>query len=319
MKELKKIYNKVGGTEILKRYWNSGILLFVLAEAVVLGFSRKSLEILRLAASNRIFCKLKRKNKKFVREYRRKNDKKNAELPKEQSKKVWLCWLQGIENAPQIVKICHRSLVKNLHDREIIVITSENYREYITFPENIQTKFEQGTITRTHFSDLLRMELLLQYGGTWIDATVLCTSDQIPEYMLNTDLFFYQMLKPGRDGNAAVMSSWFITACKNNPVLLLTRELIYHYWEHHNFMMDYFLFHDFFQIALEEYQDEWNRVIPVSNEHPHILLLRFFETYENKMWQYIKQMTCFHKLSYKFSEEQTSREGTYYKKIMEEF
>lgn len=316
MNELKKIYHKVGGTEILKRYWKAGILGFVLIEAMILGFSRKSLEILRLAAEHRILCKLKRKNNRFIRNYREENELKIAELSKERSKKVWVCWLQGIENAPEIVQICYRSLLECLPDREIVVITRENYQEYITFPENIQKKFDQGIITNTHFSDLLRMELLLNYGGTWIDATVLCTSKKVPEYLLDSDLFFYQTLKPGRDGHAVVMSSWFITACTNNPILLLTRALIYHYWDNHDFMIDYFLFHDFFQIALEQYPDDWNRVVPVSNEHPHILLLRFFEKYDEKIWNCVKEMTCFHKLSYKFSEEQLSMKNTYYKALI---
>lgn len=227
-----------------------------------------------------------------------------------------MCWLQGIENAPEIVQVCYRSLNEKLKDRELIVITGENYKDYITFPEHIQRKFEQGLISNTHFSDLLRMELLVNYGGTWIDATVFCTSEQIPEYMLDSDLFFYQLLKPGRDGNAVVMSSWFLTACRNHPVLLLTRELLYHYWESHDSLVDYFLLHDFFQMALEEYPEEWSRVVPVSSEHPHILLLRFFEEYDETMWKYIKELSCFHKLSYKFSDEQLLRENTYYRHLI---
>ena len=35
------------------------------------------------------------------------------------SKKVWICWLQGMENAPEIVKKCYDSVRKNLSDKEI--------------------------------------------------------------------------------------------------------------------------------------------------------------------------------------------------------
>lgn len=77
MNELKKIYHKVGGTEILKRYWNAGILGFVLAEAIVLGFSRKSLEILRLAANHRILRKLKKKTENLFRIIKRKMNLKS--------------------------------------------------------------------------------------------------------------------------------------------------------------------------------------------------------------------------------------------------
>ena len=36
-------------------------------------------------------------------------------------------------------------------------------------------KWEKGRIPAAMFSDLLRVELLIKYGGTWIDSTVLCT------------------------------------------------------------------------------------------------------------------------------------------------
>jgi hypothetical protein len=36
-------------------------------------------------------------------------------------------------------------------------------------------KYQKKIIDNTHFSDLLRLELLIKYGGTWIDASVLVT------------------------------------------------------------------------------------------------------------------------------------------------
>lgn len=119
---------------------------------------------------------------------------------------------------------------EHITDREIIVLTEDNYRDYVVFPEYIQKKIDNGVITRTHMSDLLRTELLLQYGGTWIDATVMITGS-LPGYMLDSDLFFYQCLKPGLDGHPTKMSNWFISAEKNNRILRLTIELLYNYWK----------------------------------------------------------------------------------------
>lgn len=164
-------------------------------------------------------------------------------------------------------------------------------------------------------TDLLRLELLIKYGGTWIDSTVLCTSsiENIPEYYFNSDLFFYQTLKPGKDGQATVLSSWYLSASTNNKILMATRYLCYEYWKKNNDMVDYFLLHDFFQIVLEHYEDDWHKVVPVSNSTPHILLLRMFDKYDEKMFKYIERQTPFHKLSYKFTDEQKSLEETFYK------
>ena len=165
-------------------------------------------------------------------------------------------------------------------------------------------------------TDLLRLELLLKYGGTWIDATVFCTNSNIPEYMLDSELFLFQCLKPGRDGHSTVISNWFITAKSNNRILYATRELLYIYWKENNNLYDYFIFHIFFEMAIEKYQDEWKKVVPVSNSTPHILLLCLFEKYDDEMWNAITKQSVFNKLTYKFSEKEIKQENTYYRKIM---
>ena len=98
------------------------------------------------------------------------------ELPHEHPKIVWWCWLQGLDNAPDIVKACLRSLQRHLpKDYEIRIIDEHNWKEWVTLPQYIVEKRSAGRIPAALFSDLLRLELLIKYGGTWIDATVLCT------------------------------------------------------------------------------------------------------------------------------------------------
>lgn len=315
MKKFLAIFNKVGGREILGRYARAHVLVYALVITALLGFSRKGLEIVRLAMNNRILCKLRRKYRREIADFQQVQLAAEA-LPRQQSNRVWVCWLQGMEQAPALVQRCFASLQEHLGDREIVVLTEENYRNYVTFPEHIQAKIDAGRITRTHMSDLLRLELLIRYGGTWIDATVFCSGGEIPAYMLEDDLFVFRNLKPGLDGHCTSMSSWFMTACTNHPILLLTRHLLYTYWEKHTRMTDYFLLHDFFQLATEAYAEEWHRVIPVSNSAPHILLLRLFEPYDERVWKAVTAATPFHKLSYKEQpKEGNENSNTYYNVI----
>lgn len=313
MKKFIQLFNKVGGKEVLRQYLQAHVFLFAMVQTLLNGFSKKSLEIVRLAVSNRILQKLRKKYRKVIAQFKA----EQKSLPREHSNKVWVCWLQGMENAPELVQRCYASLQENLPDREIILLTEDNYRNFITFPEHIQTKIDSGIITRTHMSDLLRLELLLNYGGTWIDATVFCSGKNIPAYMLDSELFVFQSLKPGLDGHATALSSWFMTACTNHPILALTKALLYCYWEKKNSMVDYFLLHDFFQLATEAYPQEWSRVTPFSNSLPHILLLRLFEEYDEETWNNIRNMTPFHKLTYKFPAEQSALPNTYYKHILQ--
>ena len=171
MKKFMAIFRKVGGKQVLQQYARAHVLLYALGQTLCHGFSKKGLEIVRLAVNNRILNKLRKKNRKAIDAFRA----SYSPAEQQRSNKVWVCWLQGMDAAPELVQRCYRSLQENLTDREIILLTEDNYRQYVSFPEHIQQKIDTGVITRTHFSDLLRLELLIRHGGTWIDATVFCS------------------------------------------------------------------------------------------------------------------------------------------------
>ena len=307
--EIKQILKKQGGIKLLKQYWSGGALFTAIGEFLLLGKSRTALEILRLSTQLKIKQKLYRCYKKELNRF----DKNwNDNLVHESSNKVWICWFQGIEKAPLLVQKCYQSVVDNMPEKEIILITSKNMFEYVQLPEYIIKKWEKGIITHTHMTDVLRLELLIKYGGLWLDATVFCSGKDIPDYFFDSDLFLFQCLKPGRDGHANYVSSWLMEAKTNNKILMATRELCYAYWKDNNDMWDYFLMHDFITIVLEQYQDEAKAIIPRDNATPHILLLRLFEKYDENTWNDIKSQTQFHKLTYKFEKSKEKISGTYY-------
>ena len=311
---LKETFQKQGGMKLIKQYAKSGSLGTAVGEFALLGKSRTALEILRLSTQLKVKQKLEKKYRGVLEELDKRFD---DSLSHEFSNKVWICWFQGMENAPALVQKCFESAKKNLTDREIILITSENMNQYVQFPDYIIEKWKAGVITHTHLTDLLRLELLIKYGGMWLDATVFCSSpeEDIPEYFFDSDLFF-QSLKPGRDGKATYCSSWLMNAKTNNKVLMATRELCYEYWRRNKKMDDYFLLHDFLAIVLDKYEDEWKKIIPRDNATPHILLLRLFDEYDERLWTAIRNQTPFHKLSYKFDPQQTNKDGTYYRKVV---
>ena len=311
---LKETFKKQGGMKLLKQYWKGGALFTAIGEFVLLGRSRTALEILRLSASLKTKQKLEKKYKKILLSFDEKWKKQDYDhlLKTTFSNKVWICWFQGMENAPKLVQRCYQSVKENMPDRDIVIITSENMRDYVHFPDFIIEKWNKGQITYTHMTDLLRLELLIKYGGMWIDATVFCSGKDIPDYFFASELFFYQCLKPGRDGHSSYISSWLISAKTNNKILRAVRELLYTYWKENDLMWDYFLLHDFMAIVLDFYQEEWQAIVPRDNAAPHMLLLRLFDRYDEQIWQAIKAQTSFHKLSYKFDNDKKHLENTYY-------
>ena len=155
-------------------------------------------------------------------------------------RKIFWCWLQGEENAPKLYRACLDSLRKNIKNYEIIIITKENIKKYVKFPPYILEKYKNNQISNTHFSDLLRLELLIKYSGTWIDASVLLT--KYDEVFFNGSLFFFQAF----NNKNIAGSNWFITSEKNNPILKSTRDLLYEYYRTNNNLYNYFIFHFFF-------------------------------------------------------------------------
>lgn len=313
---LKETFQKQGGMKLIKQYAKSGSLGTAVGEFALLGKSRTALELLRLSTQLKVKQKLEKKYRSKLEEFDKIYDQS---LLHENSNKVWICWFQGMENAPALVQKCFESIKTNLTDCEIVLITLENLEQYVQFPDYIIEKWKAGAITHTHLTDLLRLELLIKYGGMWLDATVFCSEERsrIPNYFFDSNLFFYQCLKPGRDGHCQYISSWLMSAKTNNRVLMATRELCYEYWKKNNSMDDYFLLHDFFSIVLDHYLEEWKAVIPRDNAAPHVLLLRLFDKYDESLWLAAKAQTPFHKMTYKFSEEETNKAGTFYKVLFE--
>lgn len=306
-----KLYKRFGGLNLLKEYWKTGFILKAPLHIIMYGWSNTSLEILRLCANFQLYNYLKKRYWKYF-------DKisfPEANNEYETSNIVWVCWLQGIENAPFLVKRCYGSMQKYLKNEKIIVLTEETINNYVTFPDFIIEKYKKGYITKTHLTDLLRLELLSKHGGIWIDATVLCTGE-IPYYIKESDFFITRSLKPGRDGKAVPISSWFMVAKRNNKTVIAIRELMYEYWRRNSKLIDYFLIHNFIQLALERFPEEEKKMIKYPNSTPHILLLDAFEAFDKNKWESIKAMSTFHKLSYKIDIKDACKPGTFFDEII---
>lgn len=82
-----------------------------------------------------------------------------------QGNTIWVFWWQGEENMPTIVKACYNSIKKNRGLYKVILLDQKNFYNYVNIPTYILNKLESGKISITHFSDILRFNLLAKYGG----------------------------------------------------------------------------------------------------------------------------------------------------------
>lgn len=234
----------------------------------------------------------------------------NESVKRDVARRIWFCWLQGMENAPELVKVCYESLCKNINDREIVVLTNENLSQYVHLPEYIERKHERGIIPDAAFTDMLRLELLCKYGGTWIDATVLCTGDDGINELLDADLFVFQQIQKGWERFVG-MSSWMMSSVANNSFLMVVRDMLYEYWREKNCVVDYFLIHLFFCMVAERHPEVVEKMPRKGNHIPHYLQRRLAEPYDDQWMEKLKKHTCFHKLTYRIGEN-AKKEGTFY-------
>ena len=227
---------------------------------------------------------------------------KNLDKPlnSKPEKIIWWMWLQGEENAPELCKVCLKSIRKYLPDYEVKVLTSENIFEYIHVSENIKNKYQKGLISHAHFSDIARANLLSEHGGIWIDSTVLLTSN--PKTLLEKPLFCFKDFSFNKDHPFAA-SSWFIASCKHHPIMDATVKLLNKYWDDTSLLLDYFVYHYFFNMVSKRYINLWKDVPNYPNKNPHVLQFELFDDYSESRFKEICDLSPIHKLTWKVTSE----------------
>ncbi len=155
---------------------------------------------------------------------------------------VWICWWQGVDQAPELIRACLSSIERNLPDNaQTVLITQDNYSDYVTLTPAICEKFERGLISVTHLSDILRAELLYRYGGMWIDATYF-VSGPVSSSLLDSDLYTLRFDPPlwGMDIQRGRWTLSLLTARKHHPAMQFLMEGLWLYWEQADELVDYF-------------------------------------------------------------------------------
>lgn len=93
---------------------------------------------------------------------------------------IWVCWWTGEDTAPSLVQRCIRSIRENAGPHPVHFITAENYSTYLEIPDFLLKKLSDNQIGPAHFADYIRVKLLAEHGGLWLDATIFCSA-QVPE------------------------------------------------------------------------------------------------------------------------------------------
>lgn len=156
---------------------------------------------------------------------------------------IWTMWLQGTNEMPEIVNLCHQSVQKNRGDFEHILLTKENLHKYIDIPKHILLKWEKGIIGNAHFSDYVRIAILEKYGGVWLDSTILLNQPLSLKYLTKYPQFHVKGLKNFKNDFLYFEShnwgSYFLSRLGETKFYTFLRKCLDLYWQEFDKDIDY--------------------------------------------------------------------------------
>ena len=185
---------------------------------------------------------------------------------------VFVCWWQGLEEAPEIIRMCISSIRKNFPEKEydIHLITFDNLDYYAQFPNWIYEKFESGAISLTHLSDILRFYLLYAYGGIWIDSSYLIARMIDPETFSNRAFYTIKGASFEESGEKIKWSGNFMKMEAGNRLARFVLNAFYLYWATQDAMIDYYLIDHVIHIAYEAFDDIREMLDQMQESQPQV-------------------------------------------------
>lgn len=213
---------------------------------------------------------------------------------------IWFFWLQGEEHLPMIPKLCLQSIRKHANGHEVIVLTADNYKEYVNIPDTLIEMYRSGRIKAAHFADILRVNLLAQQGGLWLDATMLVTED-LPQEIFEMPFFSVKTENKGYFVSKCRWAVFCLGAQKGNPLFVQLASLFEQYLTTTDLFVDYFLFDNFIDMLYQRYPLIRNLIdaLPMNNPRVHDMAPLLCSHVSDKDIEELTRNTYLFKLSYK--------------------
>lgn len=204
----------------------------------------------------------------------------------DEPERIFVFWYQGINGeTPELIKMCIESVRRNAGGRDVVIVTKDNMRQWADIPEYIYKQVETGAITITHLSDILRLCLLYQHGGFWIDATVYLKSPLTSEKL--NPLFSSIKIKDRNTGTISAYrwTSFFLYAEKSSMAIKAFRDILFAYWKKcYGRIIDYLLIDFTFEMLYRKCSIFKNIIdnAPYSNESLYTLNAHLEDTLDKE-------------------------------------
>ena len=210
---------------------------------------------------------------------------------------IWQYWAQGVENAPPLVMACLRSVERHKGDRDLIVLDDTSVTDYVDLPGHIWDKRRRQLMTSQHFSNFIRLSLLLRHGGTWLDATILLRQP-VPRQIEREDFYIL------RETNRAprLVETWFIHARKGHPLVETVLHGLADYWREYDRLLQYFMFPHHIEASLllhRKLREDFLKMPQVGADRPHELQWQLLQPLDEARHRAMYDGFWLHKLNHK--------------------
>ena len=233
---------------------------------------------------------------------------------------IWVCWWQGEKSMPEMIKKCFNSIIRYSNGHPVKLITFENYKDYVQVDHRIVDKVKNGTFKLAHFADLVRLKLLEQYGGLWLDSTILLTAN------INEDFFqkfFSVKIKPvDKDSVSEYRGCSFVLGGGKDIRFIYSHlsSMLERYMLENEVFIDYLLIDYFLDILYRENRlvKEMIDAMPYTNPNLHNLRIKFDNEFDKVQWDSMLSDTEIFKLTYKGKHSKQNDKGmpTFYGYIL---
>lgn len=231
---------------------------------------------------------------------------------------LWIFWWQGMEKAPDLVQACVKSIAVWAGEHPVHLLTRENLADYLCLPPYLYQRLEKKRIGYAHFSDVVRVALLYEYGGIWCDATLFAAGDFLKEAE-GKPLYSCKQRNGGRFLAAGRWATFFWAGGKKNPVFGVCRDFLYAYWERHTVVLDYLMPDYILDAACRKVPlvEQMIHNIPYNNEDLYWLRQHLNQCWQEEEFRKVTANTLLFKLTYKSScREEKDGRPTYYGKLI---
>lgn len=215
---------------------------------------------------------------------------------------VWSMWLQGEDNMPEIIKLCISSSSHHCNSHPFRLITWDNFSDYITLPGYILERFRDGSMMTAHLSDIARIYLLANYGGLWLDASIL-TAGPIPEEIFTYDYCTIRRKTDTKCRNVSLLrwTTYLQAAKKGNILCRFVLDALLEYWKNYDTFIDYVMTDYIFALAYREIPSCRKLIDDVPMNNPAVENLRplLNSEYNPELYEGLLSTTTFFKLTYK--------------------